>query len=191
MHGARSISHSKRTSLCVVLLAFLLATLYGEASGQNATDKDVQQVADDIRAIGALPQSSELRTQTIGRKAQYVEALKQKLDATQNQGESATKKRRLSLFGYQLLLAEGRLADEKLKLWQTERMIALRSKLDTSTERQEILDFLKETEERRREAAITLLDRSIELAPLITDDSIRAQFNNVVAQITRDSRLEE
>jgi len=101
------------------LLAFG-GMLLCEASGQVVGEKDVQKMLTEISTNTKLIQLSESRERTVERKLSLVEKLKKRLDSTLSEAGSEVKKGRVSLFAYELFLAEARLAAENLKLWQIE-----------------------------------------------------------------------
>lgn len=168
---------------CSIALLALGGMIFSEANGQTVTEKDVKQIGAEIRAITKLRQLAESRSKTVERKAAFVEKLRRRLDATLSETDSADKKRRMSLFAFELFVAEARLSGEKLKLWHINKMTALQSKLDTPDEGQAIREFLEELAKRRKEAVRTLMKRSNELAPLITDELIQSQFKAFVARL--------
>lgn len=168
----------------VFVLGMLLLT---QANAQEVTEDDFKDFAEELRAVsGTLAQEAETREETVERKSRLIRILQTRLDEALGEENPDDKERRVSLFTYELFMAESRLASEQLKLWQLESMMGLMPSLNTPGETSVIQQFLEELVTRQRNMKEALIARSGELSSLITDPLIRPQFEAYVEGIQGD-----
>jgi len=176
----------KGKQIIKIVIGFVLMSLvfgglfYNKSSAQTSSD-DIKEFTAELRVVAeSLKLQHESQTETIERKTQFVGILRDRLDETLHEKESSDNERRLSLFAYELFVAEARLTMEELKLWQIERMLFLQTQLDTPQESEAIAEYLDELRFRRKSAYQINLDRSEELSPFMTDKHILNQFDSFI-----------
>jgi len=172
---------TRRTLLVLLVIAMGLGMAATPAPAFDETD--IESVKDVLREKNYFRETVKIRAEDIKRKKEFIKILRERLKDARAERQSDDKSRRVSLFIYQLMMAERELSARQTDVWTMEKMQELTSWVGRYEEREYIEEFLKGLESRRKSAGRRLVKEANDLATLVTDEHIRPQFDELLIEL--------
>lgn len=172
---------SRLIKTCITAFLLSLLNIAANPAMAQVMDDDAGSLEPVASPATHVISEAEYNKEVLSRKEALVQILEQRLEnAIGEQGPGRS--RRVSLFAFELFVAETRLAAEQIKSWQSEQQDALLSdSASPGTAASE--SYFEELREKKMAAEQKWSMRANALRPLVVEPHVRKQFDQYLSDI--------